>query len=201
MEIGQAWAENYYVIKANILHERVHNPDRNYSLRGKKVLTALDIFNDSPEYDICGKTDCLECTPSKSGVVLRDGKRYALRLVEYKPTMPKSGGYNEDDLLQVFAQKLCIDGMFHCDCDATIYYQDKKKRIDLPLSEEYQEYAAKIRQMLVEMRAYRTAGKIPGRQKGQRCNGCSLRDLCMPSAKQPKNVRARIDAMMKENGV
>ena len=39
MEIDKAWAENMYVTKANLMHERVHDPDQNYTIRGKKVYT------------------------------------------------------------------------------------------------------------------------------------------------------------------
>lgn len=41
LEIDCAWAENVFVTKANFMHERVHNPDKNYSSRGKKVFTAV----------------------------------------------------------------------------------------------------------------------------------------------------------------
>ena len=29
MEIDKAWAENVYVTKANLMHERVHDPEKN----------------------------------------------------------------------------------------------------------------------------------------------------------------------------
>ena len=32
----------------------------------------------------------------------------------------------EDDLMQVFAQKICVDYVFGCDCDGVIYYADVK---------------------------------------------------------------------------
>ena len=38
LEIDQAWAENVFVTKANLLHERVHDPNRHYSVRGKRYL-------------------------------------------------------------------------------------------------------------------------------------------------------------------
>ena len=35
----------------------------------------------------------------------------------------------DDDLMQVFAQKVCVDYVFGGDCDGLIYYADVKKRI------------------------------------------------------------------------
>ena len=31
LEIDKAWAENVFVTKANLMHERVHDPDRHYT--------------------------------------------------------------------------------------------------------------------------------------------------------------------------
>ena len=38
LEIDKAWAENFFVTKANLLHERVHDPEKKYTARGKKCL-------------------------------------------------------------------------------------------------------------------------------------------------------------------
>ena len=70
LEIDKAWAENFFVTKANLLHERVHDPEKNYTARGKKVFTAVPVYNDREEYNLYGVTDCLELTESKEGVSL-----------------------------------------------------------------------------------------------------------------------------------
>lgn len=38
LEIDKAWAENFFVTRANLLHERVHDPDRAYTTKNKKYL-------------------------------------------------------------------------------------------------------------------------------------------------------------------
>ena len=35
IEIDRAWAENYFVTKANLMHERVHTPAQGYLSRGE----------------------------------------------------------------------------------------------------------------------------------------------------------------------
>ncbi len=57
MEIGVSWAENYFVAKANLIHERAHS-EEHYSIRGKNVYTAVKVWND--EVGLFGVTDCLE---------------------------------------------------------------------------------------------------------------------------------------------
>lgn len=190
LEIDQAWSENIFVTKANIMHERVHNPNNHYSSRGRQVFTSVPVFNDQKEYYLYGVTDCIEAKKSKSGVVIDELEgRFDLCIVEYKPTKPKNKEYNDDDLMQVFAQKICVDYVFGCDCKAVIYYADAKKRIELPLCENFEEYDLLLKNTLSEMRDYMKKGKIPPKRRNQYCSGCSMKDICMPSIKRRKHVK------------
>lgn len=193
LEIDQAWAENAFVTKANLLHSRVHDADHNYTMRGRRVFTSVSVYNDREEYNLYGKTDCIEAMESKEGVpVAGSAQRYKLCIVEYKPTKPKKEEYHEEDLMQVFAQKLCVDYIFGGDCDGILYYADVKKRIQLPLREHFSVYDQRLRQLLKEMRVYLEAGIIPPIQKKQNCSGCSMKDLCMPSSKTTVDVKKNI---------
>lgn len=193
MEIDKAWAENMYVTKANLMHERVHDPDQSYTMRGKKVYTSVPIYNDLEEYNLYGVTDCLQLTKDAEGVSFNGSdEKYHISIVEYKPTIPKSMDYRDDDLMQVFAQKVCVDYVFGTDCDGIIYYADVKKRVVLPLRHNYEEYDIKLKQILKEMRDYLKEGKIPAIRKGQKCSGCSMKELCMPSVKPMKDFRVEI---------
>ncbi len=196
LEIDKAWAENAFVTKANLMHERVHNPDRHYAGRGKKVFTSVPVYNDLEVYQLYGIVDCLEVMEDSAGTFIESFQgNYALCIAEYKPTMPKNQNFREEDVMQVFAQKICTDYVFHTDCDGVIYYGDVKKRIKLPLKEKRQEYDMKLQTLLREMRAFLKIGKIPPIRKGQKCNGCSMRDLCMPSAKKTLNVKDEIQKL------
>lgn len=199
MEIGDAWAENYYVVKANLEHERVHNPKNSYTSRGKKVLTSVCVYNDHPDYELQGVTDCIECTPDKSGVQLSDGKRYSLCIVEYKPRAPKNGAFREEDAMQLFGQKLCVDAIFGCSCAAAFYYIAEKKRVPVSFGDIFEEYDRKLKSMLQRMREYKEKGIIPTRIKGQNCSGCSFRDMCMPGGNRTPDLRSRIREMTEES--
>lgn len=198
LEIDRAWAENFFVTKANLMHKRVHDPDHPYTSRGKRVFTSVPVYNDQKEYDLYGVTDCLELTEDPRGVII-DGSdvKYKICIVEYKPTLPKKKDHNEEDLMQVFAQKLCVDHVFGGDCDAVIYYADVKKRIVLPLRENFTEYDRRLKDLLQEMRACLESGRIPMIRKGQKCSGCSMKDLCMPTVKKQKIFRKMLDEIRK----
>lgn len=198
LEIDKAWAENYFVTKADLMHDRVHNSDKSYTLRGKKVFTSVPVYHDSDSYNLYGITDCLELTKDKSGVAVNGSEeKYRICIVEYKPTKPKNAEYREDDLIQVFAQKICVDYVFGCDCEGVIYYADVKKRIDLPLKENFSEYDSMLKNVLEEMRRNLATGHIPEIRKGQKCSGCSMKDLCMPSTKKIKDLRDEIQKIGK----
>ncbi len=199
LNIDCAWAENYYVVKANLLHDRVHNSENRYISKGKEVLTAVFVHNDAPAYDIYGVVDCIELVKSKNGIQIAGyDDKFNLCIVEYKPTMPKSQDFNKDDALQVFAQKICVDKTFNTDCECYIYYADTKKRIKLPFKEEYDEYDKLLKRVLADIREYTEKSEIPKILKGQKCNGCSLKDICMPIKSSIKTVRSRIDELLED---
>ena len=193
MTIDCAWAENLYVVKANLLHDRVHDPKQSYTLRGRKVFTSVPVYCDLPPYMIAGVADCIEGEPSASGVRMdKSGRLYRLCVVEYKPTRPKDRDYHEDDAMQAFAQKVCVDSVFHCDCEAALYYADEKKRVPLPFQAEKARWDEALRGTLSQMRGYLARNEIPPVPQGQHCGGCSMKDLCMPTLKRRFTVREQI---------
>lgn len=191
MEIDCAWTENYFVTKANLLHKRVHNPEKTHSAYGKKVFTSVSVYNDLPEYNLYGVTDCIE-------ISLKDESDVCI--VEYKPSKPKSSDYHFEDLMQVFAQKICVDFVFGCNSKAVIYYADVKKRIALELNKDFEKYDSLLKKILSEMREYLNAGKIPEIQKNQKCSGCSMKDLCLPKLRTQNSTRENI-AEIQVNGL
>ncbi|MCI8510329.1 MAG: Dna2/Cas4 domain-containing protein [Lachnospiraceae bacterium] len=100
--------------------------------------------------------------------------------------------------MQVFAQKICVDYIFKCDCDAVIYYGDIKRRIRLPIKENYAEYDNMLREIICQMRRNIEKGIIPAVKKGQKCSGCSMKDLCMPKLKKRSSVREMISAIWED---
>ncbi len=195
MAIECAWAENAFVVKANLMHERVHDSGVITYSRSKKTLHNVAVYHTDDA--IQGVVDCLELYPDKGAVCIAGGT-YRLQLVEYKPTAPKGGGYHEADALQVFAQKLCIDEIFQTDCKATLYYADSKTRVDLPFDTQYAAYHKKLKALLAEMRAYLAQGQVPSILPKQYCGGCSFADLCMPKRKRVTPIRQQMCCILEE---
>lgn len=192
------WSENAFVVKANLLHENVHDGSHSFSDKQKAVRSAVTIYNDLPEYDLFGVTDCVEFIKDENGTEIPglQGK-YRVVLVEYKPKAPKDEKFHAADAIQVFAQKLCADHVWGCDSEAYLYYSDIRKRVRLPFDTEFEKYDNIIKKLLSEMREILEKGDYPKREKGQKCSGCSIKDRCFPKDTS-YNVR---DIVMSQKGV
>ena len=180
LEIDRAWAENYFVVKANAVHERVHSGE-SFSARGRKRYTDVDVWDD--ELGLIGKLDCLE--ESAAG----------LCIVEYKPTKPKAGIIRHDDAMQLYAQKLCADKLFKTDCTAEIYYADVRKRFAVTFDASFHD---ELLTLLAQMRSYIAEGRIPDIRKGQKCSGCSMKDMCMPQVTTRRKHESVADCVRRE---
>lgn len=198
LEINRDWLENAFVVKGDLIHEHVHDGSHNFSDSKKTVRSAVDIYNDLPEYDLYGIADCVEFIKNESGVPINGlSGRYKVRLVEYKPTAPKGEPFRETDAIQVFAQKVCADYTWKCSSEAFLYYADTRKRVALPFDKEYEKYNALLKKYISEMNDIIESHKIPQRRRGQKCSGCSVADLCFP--KESKyNVKAMVMSMKEE---
>ena len=158
LEIENAWAENVSVVLANIMHENVHSGKHQFKSNNKVVLSSVTLYND--ELDLYGVADCIEFCKNKDGSI------------------------RETDAIQVFAQKLCADYIWKCNSEGCIYYADTRKRVKMPFDEEYDRYKALLDDLVGKMQNVMESGVIPPKIKGQKCSGCSIKDLCMPKTKK-----------------
>lgn len=178
-ELDDSWAENAFTVSGDIIHERVHSGENTGKCRNGMAYGAVTLYND--ELDIYGVSDCIELERSDEGdYTAEDGRRYFVNIVEYKPTKPKNDGISLPDSIQVFAQKICADSIFHVNSRGYLYYADVRRRTLLPFDTEYDKYFSLIKELTDGMRAVLESGEIPKRKKGQKCAGCSMKDICMP---------------------
>ena len=190
LSINKDWAENVFVVKANIMHENVHSGRHEKKTAKKTELSAVTLFSD--KHDLLGVADCIEFIKRKDGVYIPGLEDYyKINLIEYKPTQPRDGKIRETDAIQVFAQKLCADEMWGCNSEGYIYYADTRKRVKLPFDEAYESYYSELSDLLEQMKGCLDSGSIPDRKRGQKCSGCSIKDLCMPKEKK-YNVKNEI---------
>ena len=175
--IGNSWQDNVFTVNAEIIHRRVDSGT-------DKVVGAKRIYSDVAVYDdrigIYGKVDCIE--------IRSDGDCKSVDVVEYKPTMPKSGNISPAEKLQVFAQYLCAKNNFGGNVRAFVYYADVRRRVKLSFGEED---ASILNAVVTNIRRAIETGVVPPAEKSDKCRGCSLSESCMPGI-EITNVKKRI---------
>jgi len=71
LEINNDWVENAFVVKADIMHGRVHDGSHSFSDKNKTVRSSIALYNDLPEYDLFGIADCVEFVKVKNGIKVK----------------------------------------------------------------------------------------------------------------------------------
>ena len=114
-------------------------------------------------YGLAGKADIVE---------MRDGEPIP---VEYKKGRRRRF---ENDDIQLCAQALCLEEMFMTEVSVGYVYHAASRRrrevlFDWRLRAETERTIKAVRQLLAE-------GRVPPAELKPRCDGCSLRAICMP---------------------
>ena len=119
IRINDSWAENAYVVKANIMHETVHYLG---DIRRKSIrkLYSLPIYWD--EYDLYGKLDYAEI------------EGHTFKIIEYKP----SSHSLRSDEMQLFLQKKCVEYIYGntYNVECYFFYDDIRRRILVTFDED-----------------------------------------------------------------
>ncbi|OCR00515.1 CRISPR-associated protein Cas4 [Oscillatoriales cyanobacterium USR001] len=158
------FTDNQYTIEGTSLHDRVHtlseiNRDETWQVRA--------IWLKSEKYQLIGKSDLIESA---------DGKLYP---VEYK--RGKKGEWDNDEL-QVCAQALCLEEMTgQTITQGYVYYAQSHQRQLVEISEQLRQSAIATVQTL---QILLQTGKMPPAIYSKRCQGCSLKEQCLPQVAQ-----------------
>lgn len=170
MFVEGVWTDDKNTVAGSILHENVDVPGYENDEEGVKTLRALPLY--SKQYGLSGKADAVEITAA--GPVP----------VEYKKGRKKQADHDD---VQLCAQALCLEEMFHCNVPKGFIYHITSKRrrevvFDDAIRSKTMETINAVRQML-------QTKLIPAAVLMPRCDGCSLRAVCMPEMTQPESAR------------
>ncbi|HLG14535.1 MAG TPA: CRISPR-associated protein Cas4 [Blastocatellia bacterium] len=160
MFVEGQWGDNEHTALGSLLHDHADEPG--YETEGDvTLLRSLPLF--SSRYGLSGKADIVE---------MRAGVPYP---VEYKKGKRRKW---ENDDVQLCAQALCLEEMFNVSVpEGFIYHAASKRRrkvvFDARLRAETEATIEAVRVLLAER-------SVPSAVLMPRCEGCSLRDVCMP---------------------
>ena len=162
IHLEQRWEENRFTAEGRVLHER---SDAGSSETRDGVRVERNVPLRSFRLGISGMADVIETRKSASPYP-----------IEYKRGRPKK---NRADEIQLCAQAICLEEMLGMQIHegALFYGKNRRRKIvtfDAELRELTRKAASTTRQMLME-------GKIPlPEYSPQKCNACSLLQVCQP---------------------
>lgn len=155
------FADNEHTTRGVLGHARVDSGAET-DAEGVRVLRSVDLWSDT--WGIVGRADVVEILP--------DGTPQP---VEYKAGALEAW---ENDDLQVTAQAVCLEEMFHRPVpQGAIYHIATRRRRAVQITPVLRE---RLCASLTQMRAILDTGVAPPTVLGPRCRGCSLRQTCLP---------------------
>jgi CRISPR-associated exonuclease Cas4 len=181
IHVEQVWDENRATAEGRIMHERVH--EQNRESRGD-VRIEYGLPLRSLKLALVGRADVVEFHRLEKDA-------WQPFPVEYKRGKPK---VDHCDLIQLCAQALCLEEMLSVSIPAgAIFYGRTRWRLDVSfddsLRKETEEAARKAHDLIA-------SGITPSPVYEKRCENCSLMEQCLPKTIQKrrsvKNYLARM---------
>ncbi len=174
----QAWAENWFTAKGQVLHQRV---DKGEPETRRGVKFERGVMVEAPRLGLTGKLDLLE--------VEHAADRYTP--VEYKSGQPKVENW---DRIQLCAQALCLEEMLKISVqEGALWYWRTRRREVVKMEDALREATLAtitgVRSLLESMATPRKVAPPA------RCRACSLIDLCQPDLIRHDNSQRYWEAL------
>ena len=170
------WEENADTAKGRAEHERVHT--QRVERRGDHIkLFEFTAFSD--QYQLIGKCDCIEAVRDAAGCQI-PAAEFPVKLypVEYKHGSVRE---EEEYQIQLCAQAMCLEEMFHTDIpEGSIFFISSHRRMPVSLDDTLR---AKTRKAAETLHRIRQELLVPQAEYCATCKRCSLRELCMPKVR------------------
>lgn len=182
IHVEQTWAESGRTAEGRIMHERVHQENR--ESRGD-IRVEYGVSLRSMRLGLIGKADVVEFHRQPDGSWLPFP-------VEYKRGKPKK---DDCDKVQLCAQAICLEEMLDTSIPAgSLFYGQTRHRFDVLFDQALRfttEETARQAHALI------SSGETPKAVYEKRCENCSLIGECMPKTLQKKrSVRSYLNRMV-----
>ncbi len=158
---------NEHTLRGDLNHEHADLPGFEHRA-GWKLLRALPVWSDS--LGLNGKADIVEVR--KSGG----------RITEARPVEYKSGRKSKwiNDRVQLCAQALCLEEHLGVTIsEGLVFHARSQQRTLVPMDDALR---AVTLQAITDLHALIATGRIPPAVLKPQCDGCSLREVCLPEA-------------------
>lgn len=192
IHIEQQWAENVHTVVGELMHKKVHDPYLTEKRKDVLIVRALPVS--SRTLGVSGECDVVEFHKCEDGVKLYGHRGfYQVFPIEYKKGKPK---ISEEDILQLVAQAMCLEEMFSTVVnEGALFYGETRRREAITITEELR---CQVKEMFQEMHQYYERRYTPKVKWSKSCNGCSLKDICLPKLGKTISVKEYINQALSE---
>lgn len=172
IHVDEAWQDNLFTIRGEILHNKVHT--ESFETRSnKKIVRGLRIH--SFEYGLSGKCDVVEFENQNGKIKVRP--------VEYKSGEPKD---NISDKVQLCAQVFCLEEMLNIKINSGDFFYGKiMRRYTVNIDEYLRNETCKV---INSVRNLIENKFVPNAEYSSKCRNCSVQSICQPKAMDKKNL-------------
>jgi len=190
IHVEGVWVENRFTAEGRLLHER--SDAGGTEVRGD-VRIARGLGLRSERLGLIGRADVVElhrvAGEGSEGVALPGVEgRWRPVPVEYKRGRAKKGS---EDRVQLCAQGLCLEEMLGVDIpEGALFYGKTRRRKDVEFDRALREETERAARRVHELVA---AASVPPPVADERCERCSLLDVCMPFAPE-RSGRAYLES-------
>lgn len=167
MQVEGIWADNEHTILGTAAHRNIDLSGYEVN-RGVRIVRSLPVFSES--LGIAGVADVVEF----------HGDRIVP--VEYKKGRRRK--FQNDDI-QVCAQAMCLEEMFCCSIERGFVFHSASKRRREVICDALLREA--VRQAIDGVRHLINNSIVPPARLRPQCDGCSLREICLPELTDPDN--------------
>lgn len=165
IHIEQVWAENLQTAEGRIMHERVHEENR--ESRGN-LRVEYGVPLRSLRLGLISKADIVEFHR-------RPDDTWQPFPVEYKRGKPKA---DDCDKVQLCAQALCLEEMLNTHISrGALFYGKTRRRLDVSFDDNLRQ---KTQETARNVRALMESGRTPAPVYTKKCESCSLVTQCLP---------------------
>jgi CRISPR-associated exonuclease Cas4 len=185
IHIEQVWAENRQTAEGRIMHERVHEENR--ESRGN-LRIEYGVPLRSLRLGLIGKADIVEFHRMEKDV-------WQPFPVEYKRGKPK---VDDCDKVQLCAQALCLEEMLNIRVpQGALFYGKTRRRLDVSFEEKLRQ---KTENTARDVRLLLESGITPAPVYTKKCESCSLVAECLPKTMEKKrSVKSYLKRILDES--
>ena len=195
IHIEQQWAENVHTVVGELMHKKVHDPYLQEKRKDVLYVRALPVS--SRIMGVSGECDMVEFHKAEDGITLFGHRGlYTVYPVEYKKGKPKE---SEEDILQLVAQVMCLEEMFSTNIsEGAIFYGETRRRESIAITNQLR---TKVNEMFSEMYQYYDRKYTPKVKWSKKCNGCSLKDICLPKMGKAGSAKQYVQKVLVEEEI